>query len=168
MKSLRIKLAAVAVAIVALVAAPAAAFAYTPVAPGGTITVAPGTPTTVGISGFQDSETVTFTIDGPTSATLALVKTIVSGPTSPKAVSGGTAQVTVTLPSNASGTYTLTGTGTASGAKSVAVTPSGNGTLPATGVDSASLMGVWVGGGVLLLGGLAVTVFAVRRQRQDS
>jgi hypothetical protein len=27
-------------------------------------------------------------------------------------------------------------------------------------------MGVWIGGGVLLLGGLAVTVFAVRRQRE--
>jgi hypothetical protein len=29
-------------------------------------------------------------------------------------------------------------------------------------------MGVWIGGGVLLLGGLAVTVFAVRRQRQGA
>ena len=30
------------------------------------------------------------------------------------------------------------------------------------------MLGVWIGGGVLLLGGVLVTVFAARRERQDA
>lgn len=177
MKSLRTKIAAVVIAVAAMVAAPAAANAYTPVAPGGTsVTVAPGGTVTIPFTGFAPNESVSFTLTGENAAgaTLATVKTVVNSTSLTKAASStGAVSVSVTLPSNATGTYTLTGTGLSSGASAtVTITASaagggtGGGGLPATGVDSASLMGVWIGGGVLLLGGLAVTVFAVRRQRQ--
>ncbi|WP_159500176.1 hypothetical protein [Microbacterium sp. 18062] len=172
MKSLRTKIAAVVIAVAAMVAVPAAANAYTPVAPGGTsVTVAPGGTVTVPFTGFAPNESVNFTLTGENAAgaTLAAVKTVVNSTSLTKAASStGAVSVTVTLPSNATGTYTLTGTGASSNASAtVTITASAaGGGLPATGVDSASLMGVWIGGGVLLLGGLAVTVFAVRRQRQ--
>ncbi|WP_460776114.1 hypothetical protein [Microbacterium sp. GXF7504] len=173
MKSLRIKLAAIAVAIVALVAAPAAAnAAYTPSPQGGTttFTAAPGGSVSVPYTGFQPGETVRFSLTGENAngATLALVKTAVETKTFDKAASAsGAVTVTVTLPSNATGAYTLSAQGLTSGTSAAAVTINAGQVPAATGVDSASLMGVWIGGGVLLLGGLAVTVFAVRRQRQD-
>jgi hypothetical protein len=179
MKSLRIKLAAVALAVAALVAAPAAANAqdrYTPTPSGpSTITISASGTATISFSGFQPGEPVTFSLTGEfaLSATLATVKTAVETNTVQKAASPtGATSVQVTLPSNAVGQYRLTATGASSGATSavtINAAAAGSGQVPAaTGVDSASLMGVWIGGGVLLLGGLAVTVFAVRRQRQDA
>ncbi|KAA9133904.1 LPXTG cell wall anchor domain-containing protein [Microbacterium caowuchunii] len=178
MKSLRTKIAAVVIAAAAMIAAPAAASAnsYNPVAPGGGQVVAPGGTITVPFTGFAPNEQVTFTLTGENAAgaTLAVVKAAVNSTSIVKTASGsGAASVSVTLPANASGTYTLTGVGaTSNDPISVTITVSstagGGSGLPATGVDSASLMGVWIGGGVLLLGGLAVTVFAVRRQRQDA
>jgi LPXTG-motif cell wall-anchored protein len=171
MKSLRTKIAAVVIAVAAIVAAPAAANAYTPVAPAGTnFVTSPGGTVTVPFTGFAPDENVSFTLTGEngSGATLAVVKTAVTSKSHVKqADASGAVSVTVTLPSNATGSYALTATGLGSGASTaVTITASASGGLPATGVDSASLMGVWIGGGVLLLGGLAVTVFAVRRQRQ--
>lgn len=167
MKSLRIKLAAIAVAVAALVAAPAAANAYTPAAPGGTTTVAPGATVPLAFSGYTPGSTVTFTLSGENGAgaTLAVVKAAPSSPAPLAYTVGGdgVARVRVTLPSDATGNYSLYANGV------LVQTLAASGQVPAaTGVDSASLMGVWIGGGVLLLGGLAVTVFAVRRQRQDA
>jgi LPXTG-motif cell wall-anchored protein len=181
MKSLRTKLAAVVIAVAAIVAAPAAANAYTPPTPTPTAPSTPQSPgnTTIIIGGnvtlnfvFASFEDVTFVLTGENAqgATLASVKTVVNSKQIVKTADAeGDVAVTVTLPSNASGTYTLAAVGETSGAASpvtlTAVARAEAG-LPATGVDSASLMGVWIGGGVLLLGGLAVTVFAVRRQRE--
>ena len=179
MKSLRTKLAAVVIAVAAIVAAPAAANAYTPgeadVAVSGT--PVPGGTVTLGAVAFDAGTTVSFTLTGENaaSATLASVKLVVN--TSPAFTAttnaSGAASVAVKLPANATGTYTVAATGLKNGVTvtetSALVVSTGGATgggLPATGVDSASLMGVWIGGGVLLLGGLAVTVFAVRRQRQ--
>jgi LPXTG-motif cell wall-anchored protein len=182
MKSLRTKLAAVVIAVAAIVAAPAAANAstpnYPPAAPdlvvSGSI-VAGGT-ITLGALNFDFNTTITFTLTGENAAsvTQAAVKTVRN--TSPAFTSTtdgtGAASVAVKLPANASGTYEIAVTGLRGGqlvteTSSLVVSTGGaTGGLPATGVDSASLMGVWIGGGVLLLGGLAVTVFAVRRQRE--
>lgn len=179
MRSLRTKLAAVVVAVAALVAVPAAANAYTPSGPeGGSITLAPGASTTIPHSGFAPGETVRFTLsgEGASAATLATVTAAVETIATEKvADANGAVSAAVTLHPTATGTYTLTATGLTSGESVVtyivvpaagAAPGAGSGALPATGVDSASLMGFWIGGGVLLLGGLAVTVFAVRRQRQ--
>jgi LPXTG-motif cell wall-anchored protein len=47
--------------------------------------------------------------------------------------------------------------------------PAGSGTLPSTGGDSESLLGIWVGGGALVLAGATVAVAAtVRRNRQET
>lgn len=88
---------------------------------------------------------------------------------------------TITLPSTATGTYTVLHTSASNpGGYSVTLTAngvvSGGGTgggggsaLPPTGLDSNSLLGLWVGGGALVLAGGAVAVAAaVRRQRQNA
>lgn len=176
MKSLRTKLAAVVIAAAAIIAAPAAANAYTPGSPDVTVagTPTPGGTVTLSATAFDAGTSVSFTVTGENGAgiTQAAVKLVRN--TSPAFTSttnaSGNASLAVRLPANATGTYDVAVTGLKNGAtvtesSSLTITGPGGG-LPATGVDSASLMGVWIGGGVLLLGGLAVTVFAVRRQRE--
>jgi LPXTG-motif cell wall-anchored protein len=180
MKSLRTKIAAVVIAAAALVAAPAAANAYTPGAPDVTVggTPVPGGTVTLSAISFDAGTPISFTLTGEdaASATLALVKFAIStSPAFPSTTdASGAASVAVKLPATATGTYEVAVTGLKNGAtvtetsSLVVSTAAAGGGLPATGIDSASLMGVWIGGGVLLLGGLAVTVFAVRRQRQGA
>ncbi|MBA8816901.1 hypothetical protein FHX48_001994 [Microbacterium halimionae] len=176
MKNLRTKIAAVAIAVVALIAAPAAANAYTPSSPTGTVTITPGGTSTVQFGGFEDEEPIVFTLTGENGAggTLSSVRFVVNSTSITKAADeDGDASVAVTLPANASGSYSLAAVGQSSGA-SAAVTidsgvAAGSGTaLPATGFDTASMTGIWVGGGVLLMGGIAVTVIALMRRRQTA
>lgn len=187
MKSLRTKIAAVILTAAALVAAPAAAQAYVPT-PGSPDATTSGAPTPGGTvtliaTAFDGNTSISFVVTGENGAgiTQASVKlAISSSPTFTTTTNAaGEASFNVRLPSNATGSYdvAVTGqkngvtvtetTGFAVGSGSGGTTGSNSG-LPATGVDSGSLMGVWIGGGVLLLGGLAVTVFAVRRQRQGA
>ncbi|MDY0827971.1 LPXTG cell wall anchor domain-containing protein [Microbacterium sp. BG28] len=186
MKSLRTKIAAVILTAAALVAAPAAAQAYVPT-PGEPDAAVSGAPTpggtvTLVATAFDGNTPISFVVTGENGAgiTQASVKLAVSSsPTfNTSTNAAGNASFNVKLPSNATGSYDVAVTGQKNGVSvtettSFAVgtgsggTGSGSG-LPATGVDSGSLMGVWIGGGVLLLGGLAVTVFAVRRQRQGA
>ncbi|GAA1706959.1 hypothetical protein GCM10009808_26220 [Microbacterium sediminicola] len=160
MKSLRTKIAAVVIAVVALVAAPTAAMAYTPVPSGGTSTTIPQGGSATFLFEEFTTGTVTYTLtgEGITGANIAAVKTAVTSASVSKAA-GET--VTVTLPTDATGTYTLVGT---QGATSVSVTITA--AIASTGFDAGSMLGVWIGGGVLLLGGVLVTVFAARRERQ--
>jgi LPXTG-motif cell wall-anchored protein len=80
-------------------------------------------------------------------------------------------RITVT-PDTYSGPVELTMTGigadglprTVSETVQITASVTGGSGLPATGVDAASTAGIWVGGGVLLLGGLVVTVVAARRK----
>ena len=74
------------------------------------------------------------------------------------------------LPSDASGNYNIAatsetsagGTGTVSvGCDRVAADPEA---CPATGIDSSSLLGLWVGGGALVLAGGAVALTAAARR----
>ncbi|KXC05326.1 LPXTG cell wall anchor domain-containing protein [Microbacterium hominis] len=161
--------ASAAVAAALVFAAPAMAQAYTP---GGTVDVVSDAPFTVSgdtytFSGFEAGATVTFTLTGENAAagSLAIAKFAVSSTSTTKtASSSGVAAVTVTLPAEASGSYTLSATG--------ALTPAsagGSGTLPSTGGDSESLLGIWVGGGALVLAGATIAVAAtVRRGRQET
>ncbi|QCQ17042.1 LPXTG cell wall anchor domain-containing protein [Microbacterium sp. RG1] len=186
MKSLRTKIAAVILTAAALVAAPAAAQAYVPT-PGEPEAAVSGAPTpggtvTLVATAFDGNTPISFVVTGENGAgiTQASVKLAVSSsPTfSTTTNAAGNASFNVKLPSNATGTYDVAVTGQKNGVTVTETTSfavgtgsggTGSGTgLPATGVDSGSLMGVWIGGGVLLLGGLAVTVFAVRRQRQGA
>lgn len=177
MKTLRVLVSAAVVAAASLLFVPSAALAYVPTAPEGSVTIAPGGTSVVQFTGFASGEQVTFTLscENAAGATLAAVKTAVNSVSvTNTSTASGDASVQVTLPSNASGTCTLTATGAISGASvSVSivvgsgVSGGGGDALPATGADNSSLIGIWIGGGVLLLGGLAVTVFSVRRQHRE-
>lgn len=174
---LRLPQAVAAVALAAgLVFAPVAANAYTPTpVGGGSITITAGAPVTLTFTGFAPSEPVNFFLTGENAsgATLAAAKFVLQTnvPIGSKTASAaGSVSPTITLPSNATGTYTLTATGATSAASTTATitvaAASGGSTLPNTGGDSGQLLGLWIGGGALLLagGGIAVAT-TVRRQR---
>lgn len=173
MKNLRTKFAAVVIAAAAIVAAPAAASAAgypDATVVSGPATVVPGQPATFVFGGFEPGEPVTFTLTGENAsgATLATVraaaadiKTLVKN-----AAADGTATVTVTLPSNASGTYRLTADAASTDPASTTFSVAAAGGLPATGIDAASMTSVWIGGGALLAAGIAVTSVAMIRRRQ--
>ncbi|HCJ49724.1 MAG TPA: hypothetical protein DHW40_10420 [Microbacterium sp.] len=171
--------AALALAAAAVFAAPAVASAYTPVAPGGTVTIAAGGSATlsVNVSALPDIDTtVTFTLSGQgvTGASLARIATAADASTSvTKPVSAP--EAVVTLPEDASGTYTLAAEGTQSGTDlkpiTIQVAATGGeddgGVLTPTGFDGDQLLGIWVGGGVLVLAGASIAVAtSVRRSRQ--
>ena len=153
--------AAIAAALV--FAAPAMAQAYTPTGPDTvTITVTGNGP--VPVTGFQPGASVTFTLvgEGVTGANLAAVKFAVTSTSVTKtADSSGVATATVSgAPTD--GSWTLAATGARAAADA-------NGTLPSTGGNSDSLLGIWVGGGALVLAGATVAVAApVRRNRQEN
>ncbi len=183
MKSLRTKIAAVAIAVAAVIAAPAAASAagYTPSGPTAGITASgsftPGGAITLTAGGYASGTPVSFTVTGENGAgiTLAMVKFVSStspvfGPYSANG-SGVANSAGIVLPSNASGTYTVTASApgyTNQTTQFVVGSSAGGGGLSNTGFDATSMLGVWIGGGVLLLGGVLVTVFAARRERQDA
>lgn len=185
-KSIKTVAATVLLAAGLFAAAPAVANAstiYTPVAQGGTVTIAPAGSATFNFTGFQPGETVIFTCNGEhaSAATLAIIRFAVVESVdlgSKPANASGDVSVTVTFPSDASGSYTVTARGTASGASATAGAAistssssssdaSGDG-LAVTGVDGTTLLGFWIGGGVLVLAGASIAVASsVRRQRQQ-
>lgn len=188
MKRTFTKAAAVAAIVAgAMFAVPTAASAYTP-GPGAGVsdsTVAPGGTFTFLVEAgvFAPGETVSISITGENAsgASLAFVKFAVEtqalGTTTANA-EGGVDGAQITLPANATGTYTVTATsasnpiGTSATVTAVAgdsgETP-GDDDLATTGADSEALLALWVGGGALLLagGGIAVAS-AVRRNKQNA
>lgn len=133
-----------------------------------------------GAGAFTPGETVSFTLTGENAsgATLALVKPAVVNSqtlTKPANSATGAVAVSVTLPKDASGSYTMTATGATSGnvaTKSLSVATAGAGTsadnnkgLVDTGAGVA-LLWMWIAGGALVLvGGGVVVGSAVRRQK---
>lgn len=165
--------------------APAAAQAYpapAPDAPAVSGSLVPGGTAAVAFGGFDDGETVEVSLTGESalSATLAsIVRTAVETKSATyQAADDGSVVVNVTLPANASGTYTLTATGSTSGLVQTATLSVGaaagtgasgaDGNLAATG--GSDMTALWVGGGALLLTGGAVLAATTirRRQHRDS
>ena len=172
-------LAGAALAIIAVLAVPAAAQAYSITPPPNTSAGA-GETFSATFTGFSSGEDVSIALTGESasSATLAAVVTAVETKTIVKAAdAAGDVTVTVTLPSNASGSYTLTATGLTSGAigqstitavSSSAAGGSGSGAtggLPNTGAMDPTL-GIWAGGGLLALGAAFVIVLTVVRRQK--
>jgi hypothetical protein len=185
--------AAIALAVLAVIAVPTAANAsgYAPatnitvtgdVAPGGIVVVNFANNT------FIAGESVSFTLTGEnaTGATLASFKAVVNSQSLVKTATGeGAVALDVTLPTNASGTYTTTATGltsgtvgtasltvasadAAAGAGASSGTNASNGGLAATGYD-APMLAIWAAAGALLLGiALMVALTVVRRQRANA
>lgn len=170
--------AAIALAVFAFFAVPAAANAEGPgadgkvsvsgeAAPGNTLTVSLGKGT------FQPGESVTFASTGSGSATQSVIKadTVSSTKTATKA---GAASVDVKLPTDATGSYTVTGTGSTSGSAGTATIrvpgPDLASTVIAggpasTGLDAPVLF-IWGASGALVFAvALVIVMNIVRRQR---
>ncbi|WEO77992.1 sortase [Cryobacterium sp. SO2] len=178
--------AAIALAVLAVFAVPAAANAAGYV-PEGNITVtdatpAPGETVTVGFAdaSFTPGESVSFTLTGENAAgaTLATIKAVVNSTSITKtAATDGAVSVAVTLPANATGSYALSGTGLTSGSVGTATltavaadagTAAATGGLASTGYD-APMLAIWAAAGALLLGvALMVALTVVRRQRANA
>lgn len=178
--------AAVALAAAAALALPVAAQAATIYPPSNACSVVPSVITpgaTVTFSctdgTFSPGEFVTVTVEGNTSVEVGFLKfAVTSTGTSAATSTGALSGIPITFPTNATGVYNITavsGTsagGTASATIGSASSTSGSGSgsgLATTGLDSGSLLGLWVGGGAIVLAGGALTVAAtVRRNRKHA
>lgn len=174
-----VKFAAGAAIAAAAVFAPISAYAVGGYVPSSDITISDSTPAPGGSatisflgSAFDPSEAVNFVLEGENAsgATLAVITpaALETKSFTKAADATGAVSVTVTLPSNATGTYKLTGTGVTSGnigtATLTATTASGD-TLENTSANNVMLWG-WAGAGALILvGGGIVVAASVRRQR---
>lgn len=176
--------ASLALAGALLFAAPAVAQAYVPTSPD-TITLTITSNGPVPVAGFQPGAEVTFTLVGVgiTGANIATANLPVSAASVVKtADASGSATAVVTLPANPVGTYTLaasgpradgstgggSGAGTGGGSTGGGTNAGGSNALPATGMNTDSMLGIWVGGGALVLAGAAVMVVTKTRRRNES
>lgn len=179
--------AGVALAGALLLAAPAAHAAtqgYVPTGPN-TITLSITSDGPVPVDGFQPGASVEFTLVGKgiTAANIATASLPVTAASVTKTADGaGVATAVVTLPANPSGSYTLSvsgaradgsngggsGAGTGGGSTGGGTNAGGSNALPATGMNTDSMLGIWVGGGALVLAGAAVMVVTKTRRRNES
>lgn len=169
-------LAAIALAVLAVFAVPAAANAVDTYPPATSVTVegtpAPGASVTVHFAdgSFQGGEAIHFVVTGNDGVTQDGTGT---------ADANGAVDFAVTLPADASGTYTVVATGQTSGiVGSVTLTVNsadggGAGTVPganaggglaSTGYEAPVLL-IGTAGGVMLLGIAMLVVLNVRRRR---
>lgn len=168
-------LATAGIALVAFFAAPVAANAqYAPAPSDDSIVVTPGGTVTVPFAGFEASEDVDFTLTGENGAgaTLAVFRAAISSSSITKTASeSGTVSVTVTLPSNATGEYTLLAAGESGASASAVIAAAaavdgdedGNGDgLAVTG--GTALTTIWIAGGALGLGIVLLLVRGLRRK----
>jgi hypothetical protein len=122
---------------------------------------------------FSPGEFVSVTVEGNTPADVGFIKFAVTSSGSTTSSAAGAVSVPIAFPSNASGNYNIAAVSetSAGGTATVSVSTTaggGGGSLPATGIDSSSLLGLWVGGGALVLAGGAVALTAaVRRNRKE-
>ncbi len=175
----RVRTIAVAVLLALFsVSAPAAAQAssiYPPVDACGTTpaAVSLGEPFTLdcGEGTFSANETVTVTITGENAASskVGAVRFAIStlSKTFTSTDAGALDGVTVTLPSDGSGIYNIAAVSATSAGGTGSVSVLGTDGLPTTGGDSAQLMGLWIGGGALVLAGIVVVIAVVLRRRSD-
>ncbi|MDJ0376941.1 hypothetical protein [Cryobacterium sp. PH31-L1] len=135
-------------------------------------TPAPGAATTVSFASkaFTAGENVSFTAEGTPAATLSVVKAATSNTVTKVASGTGSTSAVITVPSNATGIYTVKATGATSGNVGTAVltvTAADAGTskgLASTGFNAPVLV-IWGAAGLLVLGGALIAVrISVRRQ----
>ncbi|WP_336641758.1 hypothetical protein [Microbacterium sp. USHLN272] len=129
---------------------------------------------------FEAGEAVTISITGESAlgASLGFVKFAIetkSLGTVTANAAGGVDPSRITLPSNASGRYTILATSPSNPTGVVAyITISGaaadeDDNLATTGLDNAALLPLWIGGGALVLagGGLAVAATVRRNKKHE-
>jgi len=163
-------IAVTALAVVAFVSVPMAAFAYDE---NSTITTSDSTPTpgqavTVSFNAgsFDNLEPVSLSVSGngdPGIAALAGTATV-----NKQASATGAVTAAVTIPTNGSGTYTVTAAGGTSGRilNAVLTVVAADSGLAVTG-STFPVLWLWVGGGALALGIALVVVLAVSRRQHN-
>jgi hypothetical protein len=119
---------------------------------------------------FAPGEQLTITVRGENASgvTFGLVRTAVETKTYSDAranAAGGLDPLAVTFPANAGGAYTIAVFSPSSPGDTVTVTV---GALSVTGINSQSLLGLWVGGGALVLAGVTVLAAALVARRRRS
>ncbi|WP_442574744.1 cell wall protein [Microbacterium sp. F51-2R] len=141
--------------------------------------ITPGATVTFNCSNgtFTPGEFVSVRVTGNTSAKVGFIKFAVTSTGGTNASAQGAISVPISFPANANGGYNIEAFSetSAGGVSSVSVKAAGSGAgsssddLATTGGDSASLLGLWVGGGALVLTGGALAVAAtVRRNRKQN
>ena len=171
--------AVAALATIAIFGAPAAAQASTIYPPSGACTASPATAQPGSTIAFEcaagtfsgdESVTVTVTGENGAGATIGMVRFAIT--TASEVVTseanGSLSPLSITLPSNASGTYNIAAISSTSAGGTAAVSITGADGLPVTGLDSGSMLGLWIGGGALVLAGAALGIAAVVRRRRDA
>ncbi|WP_423917931.1 hypothetical protein ACPEEZ_09420 [Frigoribacterium sp. 2-23] len=170
------KIIAAALLVVAGVfAVPAAAQAYVPstaVSVSGSATAGSAVTVNIAARSFTAGETVRFAVTGEGRATLAAIETVTIDKT---ATASGAASVTVTLPQNARGTYSLTATGASSGNVATAALTvvaadrgaAGSNGLAFTGSTVPTLV-IWGAAGALLLGVALMVVIGLQRRARNN
>jgi len=160
------------------IAAPAAS-ASTIYPPSGSCSVSPTTTQAGGTVAFEcaaetfsSEETVTITVTGEngSAAEIGMVRFAITTATGTQTsqADGSLAAVDITLPSNATGTYNIAAVSGTSAGGTAAVTVTGADGLPSTGLDSGTTLGLWIGGGALVVAGAALAIAAgVRRSRNS-
>ncbi|MCX7520916.1 hypothetical protein OSC27_01345 [Microbacterium sp. STN6] len=123
---------------------------------------------------FAAGETVTFTVSGSngTEVQLASYRTAATGSvkTTKPAAADGSVSLTVTVPKNAEGTYTITAAGAArTVTSSISVIPADNAAPAVSTVHTSNTMSLatlfmWLGIVVLVLVLAALVVFLLRRR----
>jgi hypothetical protein len=182
-------LAALIVGAAVALTTPAAASAE-PYTEGGSCSISPTTVRAGGIATlncrpgtFRPSETVEYTVSGQNGSTASLASyrmANTSAHASKAAASDGAAVLLVTVPSDASGAYTVTGTGVTSrtaaaatvtvlpvdapAASAKASSPSSETTIAATGSVVTGYI-AWIGGALVLAGVTVLVVVGARRRR---
>ena len=73
----------------------------------------------------------------------------------------------ITLPANASGVYNIAAISATSAGGAASASIVGADGLPSTGGNSDQLLGVWIGGGALVLAGAVIVIARVARARRD-
>lgn len=125
---------------------------------------------------FGENESVTITVTGENGAgaSFAALRTAISTASTIRESdsNGALAPVEIVLPSDARGVYNIAAVSptSAGGAASAVIdTSASGGILPTSGFDGGQLMGLWIGGGALLLAGAVVVgAAAYRRHRSNT
>lgn len=120
---------------------------------------------------FGANEPVTITVTGQNGADVSfgMVRFAIStgSITRTSDADGALDAVRITLPSNASGVYNIAAVSRSSAGGTASASITGADGLPTTGGDSTQLVGVWVGGGALVLAGVVVLIALAVRRRAD-
>lgn len=169
---------AVTAGILASAAFPALAHAATIYPPVDSCTVDPATASAGGTiafscaaASFGANEPVTITVTGENGAeaSFAFVHFAVSTASAARTSrgDGSLGTVNVTLPAGAIGVYNIAAVSPSSAGGAASASIVGADGLPTTGGDSGQLLGVWIGGGALVLAGVIVLVTRLVRSRRE-